>query len=127
MGTDYLCYSNRIPNRDTISSLIYKRGHIRKDDKVVGISSNQLVEDLLGSEGLICIEDLVHSLHLGDKHLDKVLTTLWYRICWIIVNSPFKLSKPKEGVLKGGRKAFDKGGDWGNRGEQINKLIAAMI
>jgi hypothetical protein len=66
-----------IVSRDIISSLIYKRGHIRKDDKVVAISSNQLVEDLMGPEGLICIEDLVHSLATGDKHADKVMSTLW--------------------------------------------------
>ena len=41
--------------------------------------------------------------------------------------SPFKLSKPKEGLLKNNRKPFDKGGDWGNRGAEINKLVSAMI
>ena len=44
-----------------------------------------------------------------------------------MMNSPFKLSKPKEGTLKSNRKACDKGGDWGNRGVEINDLIASMI
>ena len=53
---------------------------MRKDGKVLPISSNQLVEDLLGSEGLICIEDLVHSLTVGDKYAEKVLPALSYVI-----------------------------------------------
>lgn len=53
---------------------------MRKDKEVVPLGSNQLVEDLLGSDGLICIEDLVHSLAAGDKHAEKVAATLWYFI-----------------------------------------------
>lgn len=41
--------------------------------------------------------------------------------------SPFKLSKPKEGILKKNRQPFQKGGDWGNRGNKINDLVKAMI
>ncbi len=58
--------------------MLYKRGHIRKEKEVVPLSSNQLVEDLLGSDGLICIEDLVHSLAMCDKHVDRVAAALWY-------------------------------------------------
>jgi hypothetical protein len=44
-----------------------------------------------------------------------------------IIFSPFKLTKPKEGLLKNNRKPFNKGGDWGNMGKEINTLISAMI
>ncbi len=74
----------RVPSRDMISTLIYKRGHMRKDAKVTPISSNQVVEDTLGSQGLICIEDLVHSLSVSDKYVDKVLAALWYHFFVIL-------------------------------------------
>ena len=51
---------------------------MKKGEGVVPISNNQLVEDLLGAEGLICIEDLVHSLATCDKHVEQVLSSLWY-------------------------------------------------
>jgi len=67
----------RILSRDMVSTLIYKKGHIRKEGKVVPISNNQVVEDLLGSQGIICIEDIVHSIASSDKSVDMVLSSLW--------------------------------------------------
>lgn len=61
-----------------ISTLIYKKGHMRKEGEVMPISNNQVVEDTLGSQGIICIEDIVHSLTVSDKYVDKVLNALWY-------------------------------------------------
>jgi len=46
---------------------------------------------------------------------------------FLFFNSPFKLSKPKEGKLKKNRKPINKGGDWGNRKSEINDLINSMI
>lgn len=46
--------------------------------------------------------------------------TIYYR--------PFKLSYPKkEDILKNPKKPFEKGGDWGDRKEKINDLLAHMI
>eukprot|EP00831_Metopus_contortus_P067996 TRINITY_DN6074_c0_g1_i3.p1 TRINITY_DN6074_c0_g1~~TRINITY_DN6074_c0_g1_i3.p1 ORF type:complete len:165 (+),score=30.26 TRINITY_DN6074_c0_g1_i3:398-892(+) len=113
--TPYVTYG--IPSRDTISNLLYKRGHLKLGEKVENLKSNQIVEELLGDKGLICVEDLVHSLSTGDKNTTQVLRAL----------CSFKLSQPKEGVLKQNRKPFGKGGDYGNRGSTINELIDKMI
>lgn len=67
----------RYPTRETVSSLIYKRGHIRKDSKVLPLSTNQLVEESLGASGLICIEDVIHTLTMADKSAASVLNVLW--------------------------------------------------
>eukprot|EP00826_Nyctotherus_ovalis_P010435 TRINITY_DN12749_c0_g1_i4.p1 TRINITY_DN12749_c0_g1~~TRINITY_DN12749_c0_g1_i4.p1 ORF type:complete len:119 (+),score=34.54 TRINITY_DN12749_c0_g1_i4:129-485(+) len=111
----YVTYG--ILSRDMISALIHKKGHMRKEAQVLPISNNQVVEDLLGTQGIICIEDIVHSLASADKSVDKVLGCL----------CPFKLSKPKEGALKKNRQPFGKGGDWGNRRCEINELVKQMI
>lgn len=108
-----------------VSALIYKRGHIHKEGGVVPISNNQVVEDTLGSQGIICIEDIVHSLVNSDRSVDKVLSCLWQFVCLSI--SPFKLTKPKEGTLKKNRQPFLKEGDWGNRYNKINDLLKEMI
>lgn len=39
--------------------MILKRGHVVKDNEMTPLTTNQIVEDILGDKGLICIEDLV--------------------------------------------------------------------
>ncbi len=63
--------------RDTISELLYKRGHVRKNDEVVPLSTNQLIEETLGTQGFICIEDVVHALARSDKKVIHALKVLW--------------------------------------------------
>lgn len=45
-----------------ISELIFKRCFGRIDGKRVAIKTNKIVEDNLGNEGIICLEDLVNEL-----------------------------------------------------------------
>lgn len=66
-----------------ISTLIFKKGHMRKDGKVTPLKDNQIVEDLLGDQGMVCIEDIVHSLKMADKDSNKILKVLWYYFLYV--------------------------------------------
>ncbi|KAI9295852.1 ribosomal protein L30p/L7e [Neoconidiobolus thromboides FSU 785] len=56
------------PNLNSVKSLIYKRGYTEINDKRVVLDNNNLVEEKLGEQGIICIEDLVHEIStVGDN------------------------------------------------------------
>ena len=50
------------PNLKSVRDLIYKRGFVKVDGKRTPITSNDLIEDKLGKQGIICVEDLVHEI-----------------------------------------------------------------
>ena len=45
-----------------VNELLRKRGFIKKDGKRFAISDNNLIEELLGQHGVICLEDIINSL-----------------------------------------------------------------
>jgi len=104
------------PSRKTISDLVYKRGYAKIDNQRLPLSSNEIVEQYLGGQGMICIEDLVHELASCGDNFKEVNNFLW----------SFKLNEPKGG-LKDKNHPFKQGGDWGNREEKINELVQNMI
>jgi len=110
----YVTYG--IPTRKTISNLVYKRGYGKVNNKRVPLSSNQVVEQALGEQGFICIEDLVHELATSGEKFDVVKKFI----------KGFKLNEPKGGITKK-NEPFHAGGDWGNREEKINDLVEKMI
>ncbi len=57
-----LVNKNRIPTKKTIQELIYKKGHCKSGNTRKPINNNNIVEKELGSNGIICIEDLVHEI-----------------------------------------------------------------
>ena len=63
--------------RETVRELLCKRGFLRKDKAITQITSNQVVEDALGSLGLVCIDDVVSAVVRGGKHFDTVQKHLW--------------------------------------------------
>lgn len=75
----------RLPSRKLISELIYKRCFGRVDGKRAAIKTNKIVEDNLGNDGIICLEDLVNELCGEGDNFDTVIKFLW----------PFKLNAPK--------------------------------
>merc|ERR1719469_745452 len=88
---------------------------IRKVEPYItyGYPTRSTVEKRLAKEGIACVEDLIHEIWtVGDK-FKQANNFLW----------PFKLNSPAKGFEKK-RHPYMKGGAWGNREENINKLIA---
>ncbi|CAI5476808.1 unnamed protein product [Closterium sp. Yama58-4] len=80
----------------------------------VPLTDNAIVEHALGSTGIICIEDLIHEIATVGPHFLQVTGFLW----------PFRLAAPRGKFSKAGW--FNKGGEAGNRGVEINELIRQM-
>uniref|UniRef100_A0AC34QSD2 60S ribosomal protein L7 n=1 Tax=Panagrolaimus sp. JU765 TaxID=591449 RepID=A0AC34QSD2_9BILA len=104
------------PTQKTVRDLIYKRGYAKINKQRIAITDNAIIEEKLGKEDIICTEDLVHEIFTVGKNFKKATNFLW----------PFKLSNPTGGWRKK-RNHFVEGGDFGNREDQINKLLAKMI
>jgi len=103
-------------SRKTVSSLIYKRGFVRINRARIPITDNSLIEQNLGKYGLTCIEDLIEEIYQGNEHFKEANNLLY----------PFKLSNPRGG-WRNKNHAFQKDGDWGNREEEMNHLVNAML
>lgn len=62
----FVCYG--FPTVGTVRELVFKKGYAILGGKKVNIETNKLVEDNLGSHGVICLEDMIHELSsVGDK------------------------------------------------------------
>jgi len=75
---DYVAYG--YPTKQLVNDLIRKRGFIKKDGKRLPISDNNLIEELLGAHGIICLEDLIDAAFKcssKDSHFDEVRNVLW--------------------------------------------------
>lgn len=103
------------PSLKTVSDLIYKRGYAKVDRQRLPITDNRVIATNLGKFGIICVEDLIHEIVTCGPHFKEANNFLW----------PFKLSSPLGGYSKKGTH-FSEGGDFGNREEEINKLVRRM-
>ena len=104
------------PSMKTIRELIYKRGYAKTEGQRHPITNNTIIEEKLGKYNIICIEDLIHEIINVGKHFKQATNFLW----------PFKLTNPRGGFTKKANH-FVEGGDFGNREEEINKLVQKMI
>jgi len=104
------------PTRTTIANLVYKRGFGKINKQRIPITTNEVIEKALGQYGIICVEDLITELYTVGPHFKQANNFMW----------SFKLSSPKGG-FNNKRHPFMKGGDWGNREEAINQLVANML
>ena len=108
-----------IPSKAMISDLLHRRGHGKVDGQRIPLSDNTLIEKALGDEtegGIICVQDLEHELYSVGEHFTKANAFLW----------PFCLTAPKSKFQK--RKLnFKDGGDYGDRGQEIDDLIRLML
>jgi len=109
----YVTYGE--PNLKTITELVYKRGFGKVNKQRIPLTDNSIIEKSLGKFGLICTEDLIHEIYTCGKNFKEANNFLW----------PFKLSSPLGGFTKKG-KHFTEGGDFGNREEEINRLVRRM-
>merc|ERR1719247_952670 len=105
------------PSLKTVRQLVYKRGYGKINKQRIRLDDNRKIHDALGQFGISCMEDLVHEIYTVGPHFKEANNFLW----------TFKLSTPKGG-WKNKRHGFNepRGGDWGNREEMLNQLVAKM-
>jgi len=113
MVEPYITYGP--PNLKTVTELVYKRGFGKVNKQRIALTDNSIVEKTLGKYGLICVEDVIHEVYTCGPHFKQAANFLW----------PFQLSSPLGGFNKKG-KHFTEGGDYGNREEEINRLVRRM-
>ncbi|TKR96297.1 hypothetical protein L596_010339 [Steinernema carpocapsae] len=104
------------PSLKTVKNLVYKRGYAKVNKQRIPITNNTIVEENLGKNDVICTEDIVHEIFTVGKNFKQVTNFLW----------PFKLNNPAGGWVKK-TNHFVEGGDFGNREDQINKLLERMV
>mmetsp|Transcript_17238 Transcript_17238/g.25547 ORF Transcript_17238/g.25547 Transcript_17238/m.25547 type:complete len:230 (+) Transcript_17238:35-724(+) len=104
-----------IPDLQTVQELILRRG--RYDDNGQGkvLSNNAVIEQRLGSKGLICMEDLIHEIYTMGKNFETARNFLM----------PFQLTDPTS-QLKNKMFNDDEVGKTGFR-KDINELVKKMI
>jgi large subunit ribosomal protein L7e len=130
--SDYIGYGQ--PSKKTVDEVIRKRGYLKTTDhKRIPISDNIQIEELLGSNGVICIEDLIDAFWNCKKNqavYEAVKQVLW----------PIQLA-PKKDSIEGGslkHEATDrsihknttkavKGGYLGMMGDSVNDYVANLI
>jgi large subunit ribosomal protein L7e len=110
----YIAYG--YPNLKTVKELIYKRGFGKVNKQRIPISDNSVIEGVLGPKGVICVDDLIHEIITVGDNFKACNNFLW----------PFKLSNPTGGFRQK-LLHFNEGGDAGQRGDEINKLIRRML
>lgn len=105
------------PSKNMVSDLINRRGHGIIDGERIPLSDNTIIEKALGDEsGIICVEDLVHELYSSGRGFSAASEFLW----------PFRLTAPKTDFES--QKLNDKEGKiYGDRGEEIDRLIKLML
>ncbi|CAJ0570395.1 unnamed protein product, partial [Mesorhabditis spiculigera] len=78
------------PSLKTVHDLVYKRGFAKVNHRRTPITSNDIVEESLGKQDIICMEDLVHEIYNVGENFKRATNFLW----------PFKLSNPNGGWAK---------------------------
>jgi len=105
------------PSLKTIRELVYKRGFGKVNKQRIPLMDHDIISTTLGKYGVHGHEDIIHELYTAGDNFKRVSNFLW----------PFKLSAPRGGfVCK--RHGYNeiRGGDWGNREEEINELVGRM-
>ena len=112
----YVTYG--IPTRATIEKLVYKRGFGKIDKQRIPIADNSVIKEGLGKFGINCCADLIHEICTVGPNFKQANNFLW----------PFKLSSPLGGFSRKTKLLhYLEGGEAGNRGEEINKMVKKML
>eukprot|EP00178_Gracilaria_changii_P019391 TRINITY_DN5624_c0_g1_i4.p1 TRINITY_DN5624_c0_g1~~TRINITY_DN5624_c0_g1_i4.p1 ORF type:complete len:245 (+),score=36.49 TRINITY_DN5624_c0_g1_i4:20-754(+) len=108
-----------VPNRKTIAQLIYKRGFGKVNGQRIPLSSNFVIQQNLGEQGITCTEELINEIETCGENFKRANNFLW----------PFKLSSPLGGYTgkRGKRFSYLNHGEFGNRDVFINQFVRRMI
>jgi len=60
-----------------VKALISKRGYLKVEKELKPINSNKVVEDVLGSLGMVCIEDLVSEIFHRGTNFENLKKFVW--------------------------------------------------
>jgi large subunit ribosomal protein L7e len=129
---NYIGYGQ--PTKKTVDDAIRKRGYLKTaDHKRMPISDNILIEELLGAQGVICIEDVIDSFWNCKKNqavYEAVRQVLW----------PIQLAALKDSIAEASVKheasgrqysktktVSHKGGYLGMMGASVNEYVARLI
>jgi len=130
--SNYIGYGQ--PTKKIVDEIIRKRGYLKTaDHKRTPISDNILIEELLGSQGVICVEDVIDAFWNCKKNqaaYEAVRQVLW----------PIQLAPLKDSIAEGSIKIeatgrqfsktkmqSKKGGYLGMMGTSINDYVARLI
>ena len=97
------------------------------------MADNNLVEEVLGEHGIICVEDIIDSLmkcHLESSHFEEVRKAIWpMQLRPQQEQSSQKVVKHKATgeEMKKSTTTVEKGGHLGLLGDKINEFIQPMI
>ncbi|KAH8377455.1 hypothetical protein KR093_005584 [Drosophila rubida] len=105
------------PSLSTIRELLFKKGFARIDGKKTAIQSNTMVEAQLGAKGIICLEDIIHEICTVGPNFAAVNEFL----------CAFALSSPRDGWKHKVSVSYKRGGEYGDRGNAINDVVARCL
>lgn len=130
---NYVAYGS--PSKNMVEDIIRKRGFLKKqeDGKTelrVPISDNVVIEDLLGSKGIICIEDLIEAFwkcKSNPEPYEAARTVMWpIQLAPLVEDSEKANTKHDATGRTISKKTTQvvKGGYLGMMGEKINEFVA---
>lgn len=106
-----------VPSLKTVRELVMKRGATTIKGVRTPLSDNALVEEILGDEGIICVEDIIHEIITTGEKFETVSKFL----------SPFQLNDPVQGWRqKKLKEVTERLNEEESAEDDINKLIEAM-
>ncbi|KAH8333726.1 hypothetical protein KR059_002839, partial [Drosophila kikkawai] len=111
----FVVYGN--PSLSSIRELVFKKGFAHINGKKTAIQSNTMVEEHLGEKGVICLEDIIHEICTVGPNFAAVNEFL----------CAFTLSSPRNGWEKKVSVSYKRGGEYGDRGNAINEVIARCL
>ena len=129
---NYLCFG--YPTKQVVNDLVRKRGGIKKENKRMPLTDNNLIEELLGaSAGIICVEDIIDALvncAKPESHFEQVRSSMWP-----IQLAPLREDSSKALVkhdatgqeIKKKNTRVVKGGYLGLMGDKINDYVKRLI
>jgi len=125
---DFLAWG--VPSKKTVTDLVRKRGFLKaKDGSKAPITDNIMIEELMGEQGVICVEDLIEAMYKPDESFMEIIKHLW----------AFQLASQREAtegmiehdaakkLVKKNQMKVSKGGIIGNLEEKINELVVHLI
>jgi large subunit ribosomal protein L7e len=132
MVSDYIGYGQ--PSKKVLDEVIRKRGYLKTEQhKRTPISDNNLIEELLGKHGVICIEDVIDAFWNCKK--DPAVYLAVKQTLWPIQLAPLKDTIEAGNVkheatgrsIKKSTTKTSKGGYLGMLGAQIDQIVMKLI